>query len=212
MNKHLDDLLFGIAIRLPFSLRNEESSSRTLFFTKTLPISEHEGSNRGMTVFPTNLKMQEKYKEHLNQVLFFTPDLSSLFEGDINDIIDDFDWEYVKGNSDLYPELYPKLYQRSKEVDLSVFTELKKSDCNWIIIENLKEIELKDIQHYYVYGTNYSLADKMQEPAFPRIYYTDTVTTARYKDSKYSFCPYCGKRLGSDDFIYCPYCGSSMRI
>ena len=112
-------------------------------------------------------------------------------------------------------DLHLDIYQRQKEADMSAIIKSEKPGNNWFIIENLKEVGVKDIQHYYVYGTGYLLADKLMEPAFPRTYYSDTENASRQKNTKnpkYSYCPYCGKRILSADFLYCPYCGSSLHI
>jgi len=194
------DLIFGIAIRLSFSLRNQKTSSYALFFKKTL----RRKTQYDITIFPTNLKIQGKYKALLNRVLFFTPDFSCIYEGEIYDILDKQEQTQIESDQYLYKYLikpYSSYFSRFVELD----------SANWIVIENLREIELKDIQQYYVYGTNYSLADKMMEPAFPRIYYTNTEKHRFHKKRNFSFCPYCGHSL-SEDFLYCPSCGSSLRI
>lgn len=189
----LNDTIFGIAIRLSFSLRDRENSSYNYFFKKTL--REFKGNE---AIFPTNLKIQAKYREFLNRVLFFTPDLSSIYEGDIYDICD----------ADDEVLLVP---HRKKIVQSFNNLETKKTFKSWIVIEELKKVRIKDIQDYYVYGTAYSLADKMMEPAFPRIYYTNILEAKTNMSEYYSYCPYCGKAI-SENFLYCPYCGSSLRI
>ena len=166
------DLIFGIAIRLSFSLRNQKTSSYALFFKKTL----RRKTQHDITIFPTN---------------FY-------------DILDKQEQTQIESDPYLYKYLikpYSSYFSRFVELD----------SANWIVIENLREIGLKDIQQYYVYGTNYSLADKMMEPAFPRIYYTNTEKHRFHKKRNFSFCPYCGHSL-SEDFLYCPSCGSSLRI
>lgn len=190
--------LFGIAIRLSFSLRDEERSSRTLFLTETLGRDNHsQDSKKDLKVFPTNLNIQKSYIGLLDEILFFTPDLSEIYRGKIFD-------------------LYSKKKKTDTEIEDTVFTKYVTDNStfttseeykNWFIIEDLKEIYIQDIQSYYVYGTNYSLADKLLERAFPRIYYSDT---AQNLLSYNTFCPYCGAKMGSNDFNYCPFCGSSL--
>ena len=110
-------------------------------------------------------------------------------------------------------DAYPKICQRYAEADMSSFTRVEYLSDAWIIIENLKKIKPDVLLRYYVYGTMYSLADKMREPAFPRTYYTNERNSAQHKDSKnskYKYCPWCGKYLLREDFIYCPYCGKSL--
>ena len=110
-------------------------------------------------------------------------------------------------------DAYPDICQRYVEADMSALTRAEYLNDTWIIIKNLKKLELEVVQRYYVYGTMYSLADKMREPAFPRTYYTDEKDSAQHKDSKnskYKYCPSCGKYLLREDFIYCPYCGKFL--
>lgn len=110
-------------------------------------------------------------------------------------------------------DAYPDICQRYVEADMSALTRAEYLNDTWIIIKNLKKLELEVVQRYYVYGTMYSLADKMREPAFPRTYYTDEKDSAQHKDSKnskYKYCPWCGKYLLREDFIYCPYCGKFL--
>ena len=347
--------VMGIAIRLSFSPRNVKESARGIFLNITWPEREHGEFYRGTTVFPTSLKIQEKYQSRLNKVLFFTPDMASIYEGDILKIINNDTWDEIKhawknldvartiasdleliileveeictapqwhewrtdmadidrrlrriahklkkkkdelqeiernigstprhesaatvkedtgraikkigcaerfidkarrnigfGNpSGFYaeeekadarvyireaveeingarkeiekekPDLYPDLYKRHEKGEKFISKEYYPFDGEeekWIIIENLKKIKAEDLRCYYVYGTNYLLADKVKEPAFPRVYYSDAVVVTRHEDSedqKYAYCPYCGKQLLSKDFLYCPYCGSSLRI
>ena len=384
--------IFGIAVRLPLSLRDVENSSYALFFNETLPASKQGGQYPGMTIFPTSLKIQKNYRETLNKILFFTPEPSPVFyEGDISDVFDNNDWKAIKNtwrrmknawrvcnslqrrvrnlqdigddlqrrnitvgeliedarknlqrtdgagpdiesvrrandamlgithdlqtrctalrkeseelqkkvnalqrvcggaDNDLWrtsdanrdidsalrhmsdakldvdsawrrtgdarrdvesrnlndafkrigdakrdidsalqhisaarldidkkkTDLHLDIYQRQKEADMSAIIKSEKPGNNWIIIENLKEVSAGEIQDYYVFGTNYPLAYKLMEPAFPRTYYSDTENASRQKDTKnpkYLYCPYCGKRILSADFLYCPYCGSSLHI
>ena len=209
IDNNSSDSIFGIAIRLSFSLRNQEDSSYALFFNTTFPKIRGKAEYE-ITIFPTNLKIQEKYRAMLNRVLFFTPDFSSIYEGTIYNILDKQDQLDIISNPGCDPYLYKNLILPDSAY-LSRFIKLKKHKANWIVIENLREIELKDIQQYYVYGTNYSLADKMMEPAFPRIYYTNTEKHRFHEKRNFLFCPYCGHSL-SEDFLYCPSCGSSLRI
>ena len=194
------ETIFGIAIRLPFSLRKKEESSYTLFFEKTLP--KYRESSEQKAFFPTNLNIQKKYREQLNRVMFFVPDFSSIYEGFIYDI---YDTENDNDNLDF-------------DLDHEIITFCESLPVKfmypryWIIIEELKEIGLAEIQNYYVYKTNYSLADKMMEPDFPRIYYTNKIQNSINKKINMTFCPYCGKELLSENFNYCPYCGSSLRV
>ena len=337
--------VFGIAVRLPLSLRDAENSSHALFFNHTLPASKQGGQYPGMTIFPTSLKIQKNYREDLNKILFFTPEPEPVFyEGDLSDIFDNNDWNAIKNtwrrmknawqvcnslqrrirnlqdigddlqrrnitvgeliedarknlqrtdgagpdiesvrrandamlgithdlqtrctalrkeseemqkkvnalqrvcggaDNDLWrtsdakrdmdsalqhisaarldidkkkTDLHLDIYQRQKEADMSAIIKSEKPGNNWIIIENLKEVSAGEIQDYYVYGTNYPLAYKLMEPAFPRTYYSDTENASRQKNTKnpkYLYCPYCGKRILSADFLYCPYCGSSLHI
>lgn len=199
------EIIFGIAIRLPFSLRKKEESSYTLFFENTLP--KYIERSKQKAFFPTNLNIQKKYREQLDRVMFFTPDISSIYEGFIHDIYDS------KEDDDF---LDVDLCQEIVAFGESLPVKFKKSRY-WIIIEDLKKIGLKEIQQYYVYGTNYSLADKIMEPDFPRIYYTNKANVPIIPIDKIirvgvAFCPYCGKKLLSENFNYCPYCGSSLRI
>jgi len=193
------ETIFGIAIRLPFSLRKKEESSYTLFFEMTLP-KYREGSER-RAYFPTNLNIQKKYRESLNRVMFFVTDLSSMYEGFIYDIYD------TENDREIDNDLYQEIITFSNSLPVK-FIESRY----WIIIEGLKKIGLEEIQHYYVYRTNYSLADKIMEPDFPRIYYTNKTKISINKKINMTFCPYCGKKLPSENFNYCPYCGSSLRI
>ena len=87
IDNNSSDSIFGIAIRLSFSLRNQEDSSYALFFNTTFPKIRGKAEYE-ITIFPTNLKIQEKYRAMLNRVLFFTPDFSSIYEGTIYNILD----------------------------------------------------------------------------------------------------------------------------
>lgn len=197
------DTIFGIAIRLPFSYRDQKNSSYNDFFTKTL----QKDSSKTETIFPTKLQIQTKYRNLLNRAMFFTPDLSSVYEGYILNIYgrDDF-----KENPNLCLEL--------AEINPSFSSKTKQGECfmyNWIVMTDLKEIMPKDMPEldYYVLNTNYPLFEKMREPDFPRIYFTNNKGDNRFVDLKYySFCPYCGKKMPGESFFYCPYCGSSLRI
>lgn len=197
------DEILGIAIRLPFSSRDQNNSLYNLFFKKTLQKGKQGEAWHDIAVFPTNLKIQSKYLENIDQILFFTPDLSSIYEGFVFAIYSNDSKESIKDGTG--QDLKKIIIQNSS---FTMTENFKK----WIIIKSLKKVELKDVQQYYVCGTNYSLADKLMEPFFPRVYYTDTAKTIPKKGSKYSFCPFCGMRLISGDFNYCPCCGSSLRI
>lgn len=198
-----EDMIIGIAIRLSFSTRNKKGSLKTLFFEKTLPISESTSETTSTTVFPTSLKIQEDYLTRLNKILFFTPDLRCIFEGTISFILDDYDMKNLSSSA-----------YEFRMIGLNFPDYQNMPDKNWFVIDDLKRVREEDIKQYYVLGTECQLYEKMQKPAFPRIYYSDKALNAHSKKAGqgYVFCPYCGKKLQSEDFLFCPYCGKKLSV
>ena len=126
--------ILGLAIRLSFSLRDRGNSSYAIFFEKTLSKYEVDSERAGedISIFPTNLTIQENYREKIEQILFFTPDLSSIYEGEVFDI---YSKDSFMSDDKDYTADFEALVVGNSPFMLS--DDFK----NWIAIANLREID-----------------------------------------------------------------------